>query len=180
MKKIRIIFSGAGGQGLVTSAILLAETAIFYSNLNAVQSQSYGAEVRGGTTRSDVIISDSKIFFPKIIQPNILVCLTQEAYNKFRSIIRPGGTLITDTKYPKIEKKLDACHVELPMFQAVMEHIGDPIVYNICVLGALIRLTHLVHEDAILKVLEKRLPKSALNKNQKALKLGMELMGRKK
>ena len=66
MKRTRIVFSGAGGQGVITASILLAEAAVLYANLNAVQSQSYGAEARGGDTRSDVIISDSEIFFPKV------------------------------------------------------------------------------------------------------------------
>ncbi len=91
MERCRLVFSGSGGQGVITAAIVLAEAAVLYDNLTAVQSQSYGAAARGGATRSDVVISDSKINFPKVIQPNVLVCLTQEAYNKFSSIIRPGG-----------------------------------------------------------------------------------------
>lgn len=176
MTRTRIVFSGAGGQGVITSSILLAEAAVMYGNLNAVQSQSYGAEARGGATRSDVIISDTSIFFPKVTQPNILVCLTQEAYNKFRSIIRPGGTLITDTRYVKIEKKVDAHHVELPMFQTVMDHIGNALVFNICMLGALIGLTDLIPEEAIIKMLERRLPENVLDMNRSALKLGMDLV----
>ena len=113
-------------------------------------------------------------------QPNILVCLTQEAYNKFRAIIRPGGTLITDTRYVKIEKKVDARHVELPMFQTVMNNIGNALVFNICMLGALIGLTDILPEDAVLKVLEKRLPESALDMNRSAMKLGMDLAEAKK
>lgn len=176
MTRTRIVFSGAGGQGVITAAILLAEAAVVYGNLNAVQSQSYGAEARGGATRSDVIISDATIFFPKVTQPNILVCLTQEAYNKYRSIIRPGGTLITDTRYVEIEKKVDARHVELPMFQSVMDQIGNPIVFNICMLGALIGLTRLIPDEAIIKMMEQRLPKGALEMNQTALKLGLKLV----
>jgi 2-oxoglutarate ferredoxin oxidoreductase subunit gamma len=78
-----MVFSGSGGQGVITAAIILAEAAVIYENLNAVQSQSYGAEARGGATRSDIIISDAVIHFPKVIQPNVLVCLTQNSYNKF-------------------------------------------------------------------------------------------------
>ena len=63
------------------------------------------AEARGGATRSDVIIADRPIHFPKVIQPNVLVCLTQQAYTKFSSIIRPGGLLITDSRYVKIQQQ---------------------------------------------------------------------------
>jgi 2-oxoglutarate ferredoxin oxidoreductase subunit gamma len=103
-----MVFSGSGGQGVITAAIVLAEAAVLYDNLNAVQSQAYGPEARGGATRSDIIISDSAIHYPKVIQPNVLVCLTQNAYNKFYPVIRPGGLMITDTRYVKTEKKVDA------------------------------------------------------------------------
>ena len=61
----RIVFSGSGGQGVITAAIILAEAAALYENLNAVQTQSYGPEARGGATRADVIISDAPIRHPR-------------------------------------------------------------------------------------------------------------------
>lgn len=173
-----MVFSGSGGQGVITATIILAEAAVLYENLNAVQSQSYGAAARGGATRSDVIISDSTIDYPKVIQPNVLVCLTQEAYNKFYQIIRPGGLLITDTRYVKTQKKVDAQQRELPMYQNVMDKIGKPIVFNICMLGAVIEVTGLITPEAIMKVLENRIPPDFLELNRQALDLGLEL-GRK-
>ncbi len=175
MERCRIVFSGSGGQGVITAAIILAEAAVLYEDLVAVQSQVYGPEARGGATRSDVIISDSEIFFPKVFQPNLLVCLTQQAYNKYSPIVRPGGLMITDTRYVKTMRKVDARQVELPLFETVMEKIGKPIVFNICMLGAVIGLTRLVAPDSIMKVLQKRIPASFLKMNSEALKLGMAL-----
>lgn len=175
MQRCRMVFSGSGGQGVITAAIILAEAAVLHENLTAVQSQSYGPEARGGATRTDIIISDSEIHFPKVFQPNVLVCLTQMAYNKFSSIIRPGGLLITDTRYVKAERKVDARQREIPMYQTVMENIGKPIVFNICMLGAVIKLTGLVKPESIIKALEKRIPTGFLEMNQKALDLGMAL-----
>ncbi|MCP4629661.1 MAG: 2-oxoacid:ferredoxin oxidoreductase subunit gamma [bacterium] len=175
MERCRMVFSGSGGQGVITATIILAEAAVLHENLNAVQSQSYGAAARGGATRSDVIISDSIIDYPKVIQPNVLVCLTQEAYNKFYRIIRPGGLLITDTRYVEIQRKVDAQQREMPMFQNVMDKIGKPIVFNICMLGAVIELVDLIAPEAIMKVLAKRIPKDFLDLNRQALDLGLEL-----
>jgi len=175
MEKCRLVFSGSGGQGVITAAIILAEAAVLYENLNAVQSQIYGPAARGGATRSDVIISDSEIHYPKVIQPNVLVCLTQEAYNKYYPIIRPGGLLITDTRYVKIQRKVDAQQKELPIYRTVMEHIGKPIVFNICMLGAVIRMTEVVKSESVMKVLTDRIPSSFLEMNRKALDLGMKL-----
>ena len=175
MERCRMVFSGSGGQGVITAAIILAEAAVLYDNLTAVQSQAYGPEARGGATRSDVIISDTTINYPKVIQPNVLVCLTQEAYNKFYTIIRPGGLLVTDSRYVKIQRKADAKQQELPIYATVMEKIGKPIVFNICMLGALLALTDLVQPESVMKVIKTRIPKGFLELNQKALDIGLEL-----
>jgi len=175
MERCRMVFSGSGGQGVITAAIILAESAVLYEGINAIQSQAYGAAARGGSTRSDVVISDSKINYPKVIQPNILVCLTQEAYTKFSPIIRPGGLLLTDTKFVKTHKKVDARQRGLPMFRSVMDKIGKPIVFNICMLGAIVRLTEVVRSESVMKVLKKRIPSGFLEMNRQALDLGMSL-----
>jgi 2-oxoglutarate ferredoxin oxidoreductase subunit gamma len=176
MERCRLVFSGSGGQGVITAAIVLAEAAVLHDDLTAVQTQAYGAAARGGATRSDVVISDQKINFPKVIQPNVLVCLTQEAYNKFSSIIRPGGLLITDTRFIETQRKVDARQVELPLYQTVMDKIGKPIVFNICMLGAVIGLTDLVRPESILAVLKTRIPAAFVEMNQEALQLGVELV----
>ena len=169
MERCRMVFSGSGGQGVITAAIILAEAAVLHDNLTAIQSQAYGPEARGGATRSDVIISDTTINFPKVVQPNVLVCLTQEAYNKFYTIIRPGGMLITDSRFVKTQRKADAKQRELPIYATVMEKIGKPIVFNICMLGALLALTDLVQPKSVMKVIKNRIPKDFLELNQKEL-----------
>jgi 2-oxoglutarate ferredoxin oxidoreductase subunit gamma len=175
MERCRLVFSGSGGQGVITAAIILAEAAVLYENLMAVQSQVYGPAARGGATRTDVIISESIINFPKVIQPNVLVCLTQEAYNQYYPIIRPGGLLITDNRFVKIQRKVDAQQKELPMYRHVMESIGKPIVFNICMLGAVIGFTQLVKSESIIAVLKERIPSAFLNMNRQALELGLKL-----
>jgi 2-oxoglutarate ferredoxin oxidoreductase subunit gamma len=175
MERCRMVFSGSGGQGVITAAIILAEAAVLHEGLEAVQTQAYGAAARGGATRSDVIIADTPINFPKVVQPNVLVCLTQEAYNKFYDIIRPGGLLILDQRTVKPQLKVDALQRELPMYQTVMERIGKPIVFNICMLGAVVGLTELVRAASIMKVLEERIPPGFIEMNRQALELGLEL-----
>jgi len=175
MNRTRLVFSGSGGQGVITAAIILAEAAVIVEGKNATQSQSYGAAARGGATRSDIIISEDEINFPGVTSPNILVCLTQEAYNSFSPIIRPGGKLLVDSRFVQPTKKVDAKQIELPMYDTVMTEIGKPIVFNICVLGALIGITELVKPESILKILTERIPKDFLEMNRKALELGVQL-----
>ncbi len=176
MERCRLVFSGSGGQGVITAAIILAEAAVLHEGLVATQSQSYGPEARGGATRSDVIISESEIYFPKVTQPNVLVCLTQEAYNKFYTITRPGGILIVDNHYVTTSKKVDAIQRELPIYERVMKEIGKPIVLNICMLGAVIGITRLVKPESIMKTLRSRINPEFLDINQKALDIGMAMV----
>jgi 2-oxoglutarate ferredoxin oxidoreductase subunit gamma len=175
LKRCRIIFSGSGGQGIITAARLLAETAALYEGLNAVQSQSYGPEARGGACRSDVIISDTEILFPKVTQPNVIISLSQEAYNTYSKLIRPGGLLLLDTYYVQQEKKVDARQIELAMYKAVLTEIKNPIVYSLCVLGALIYFIPLVQQASLDIVLEKHFSSALLPVNKRAFQLGLHL-----
>jgi 2-oxoglutarate ferredoxin oxidoreductase subunit gamma len=176
MERYRIVFSGSGGQGIITASIILAEAAALYEGLNAVQSQNYGPEARGGSTRADVIISDRAIRFPKVNQPNVLICLTQEAYNRYSGTIRPGGLLLSDSHFVKLERKVDARQLELGMYKSVLDAIGKPVVFNICMLGAMIGLTHIVRTESIIKVLEAKIPSGFLEMNRKALEIGLQLV----
>ena len=175
MKRVRLVFSGSGGQGVITAAIILAEAAVIVEGLNATQSQSYGAAARGGATRADIIISEEEINFPGVTSPNILVCLTQEAYNQYAAIVRPGGLLLTDSRSVNTAKKADAKHIGLPMYDTVMERIGKPIVYNITMLGALLGITGIVRPESVLAILKARIPPDFLALNQRAFDLGLVL-----
>lgn len=175
MQRTRIVFSGSGGQGVITAAIILAEAAVIHEGLNATQSQSYGAAARGGATRSDIILSDAEINFPVVNQPNILVCLTQDAYSAFAPIIRPGGTLITDSRFVKITRKVDAKQIELPIYDSVVNNIGKPIVFNISVLGAFLGIHPIVREESMVAVIKKRVPGDFIQLNIDAFYLGRDI-----
>ena len=93
-----IRLSGAGGQGLILVGKVLAEAAAIYDGLNATQSQSYGPEARGGASRSEVIISDGDIDYPKAENIDLLLALTQEACDKYIADLKPDGILIVDSQ----------------------------------------------------------------------------------
>ena len=173
--RVRLVFSGSGGQGVITAAIILAEAAVIRQGLNATQSQSYGAAARGGSTRSDIIISDKEIDFPEVTQPNILVCLTQEAYNSNASVIRPGGILLSDSRFVQTTRKVDAKQIELPMYDSVMEKIGKPVVFNICMLGTLVAITEVIKPKAVLDAVVAKVPKDFIGLNTQAFELGMQI-----
>ncbi len=175
MERNRFVLSGSGGQGVITMAILLAEAAAIHEGLVAVQSQSYGPEARGGATRSDVIIAESEILFPKVLQPNVLVALTQEACTKYLPLIRPGGMCLFDSDLVEPSTRVDAQRIGLPMYRSIKEKLGKTQAFNICVLGALTTLTGSVSIGAIEKVLESRFAAAHHEANRTALYLGEEL-----
>ena len=89
-------FSGSGGQGVITAAIIFAEAAIVEGK-NAVQSQSYGPEARGGASKAEVIISEAMIYHPKVLHPDYVLAMTQKAADKYYSDLSDNGLLILDT-----------------------------------------------------------------------------------
>ncbi len=175
MNKVGLVFSGAGGQGVVTAAIILAEAATLHEGLTAVQTQLYGAEARGGATRSDVLISDHPINYPKVIRPNVLVCLTQAAYDKYHHIVYPGGLLISDSRYVKHTRKADSKQRAFPMHKTVLKNFDSPVTLSTCMLGVVLARTNVVKVDSVIKALEKRVPPTTIDLNKKALELGLEL-----
>jgi 2-oxoglutarate ferredoxin oxidoreductase subunit gamma len=143
--------------------------------LHAVQTQVYGPEARGGSTRADLVISTEPIRFPKVISPHVLICLTQEAYNKFGSIIRPGGLLVVDPSFVTTSKNTDARQAALLMYETIKREIGKPVVFNICMLGCVTAITDAVHPESVMKALKNHIPAKYLEMNMKALKLGLEM-----
>lgn len=160
---------------MVTAAIVFAEAAAIYEDLNAVQSQSYGAAARGGITRAEIIISDSPIDFPRVNQPNTLVCLSQEAYNAYYQTVRPGGLLLTDSQEVEFWQRAEARQTSLPMKKEVSNSLGSASSYNICMLGALLELSKLVKTESVINVLSSSFSGEKLTVNTRALELGRKL-----
>ena len=170
-----IILSGSGGQGLILAGVILAEAAGIVEGREVVQTQSYGIQARGGASQSSVIISDSRINFPEVIQSDILLCLSQEAYNRYRSKLREGGWLIIDQDLVNASNaRPDLKVIALP-FTAEAEKMNRRIVANVMALGALAVLTGVVKPESLAKALPSRLPERNVPLALEALKVGVTL-----
>lgn len=165
--------AGAGGQGLITAAIILAAAAAEHTEYNAVQSQSYGPESRGGSSKADVIISTDEIDYPEIKSPEILLVMTQEACDKFVPGVRPGGMVIVDDTYVKDVPPIDAKVIKYPI-SAKAKELGREIVANIVALGLLVGLTGIVPEEAALQSVLARVPKGTEELNKTAFLAGIQ------
>jgi 2-oxoglutarate ferredoxin oxidoreductase subunit gamma len=172
----RYVLSGSGGQGVITAAIVLAEAAVFHEGLEAVQTQSYGPEARGGSARADVIIATSPIFFPKVLEPNVLVCLSQLAYDKYAWIVRPGGIIVLDTHSVTARQNVNSRQVGLELHRSTVGRFGSPLGINICVLGALAGLTEHVRLESLEKAVLSRFDERYRERNLASLRLGHELV----
>ncbi len=163
---------------MITAAIVLAEAALFYEGLNAVQTQVYGPEARGGSARSDVIISDDEIWFPKVLEPNVLVCLSQMAYDRFSSQVRPGGIVVTDPHFVKRWAHASSREVAFPLHATATDLGPRQSVsgINMCLLGVLSRLIPVVRLESLKQVVAERFPGRFLASNLKALEAGAGLV----
>lgn len=172
MDKCEIRLSGSGGQGLLLAGIILAEAAIIEGK-NAIQTQSYGPEARGGASKSEVIISNEKIDFPKVRNCDILLSLTQKSYEQYNNGLKDDGILIVDDVVEVND--INAKKFSAPIIDTAAHSIGKPMVTNIVALGALVAITNVVSKDALEKAVLNRVPKGTEELNRKALSMGYEI-----
>lgn len=170
----QISLSGTGGQGLILAGIILAEAAIL-DGKQTIQTQSYGPEARGGASKSEVIISDQEIDYPKATSADILLAMSQEACNKYIGLLKQGGKLVVDTTLVKTLPEVDAKILALPITHIARNELGNVMVANIVALGALAGFADLVGLDCLTKAVLARVPKGTEELNKKALETGFAL-----
>jgi 2-oxoglutarate ferredoxin oxidoreductase subunit gamma len=173
--RYEIRLSGEGGQGLVLAGKILAEAAAIYDNKNATQSQSYGPEARGGASRSEVIISDEEIDYPKAIHIDLLLALTQESCNKYVKDLKDSGILVIDSDAIKECPTGRFKTVKVPIIETARTKIGRVVVANIVALGIIVELTKIVSVEAIEAAILARVPKGTEKLNLEAFKIGAEI-----
>lgn len=167
--------TGSGGQGLILAGIVLAEAALL-DGKKVVQSQSYGPEARGGASKSEVIISEIHINYPKVDKCDVLLALTQDAYDKYIDSLKPGGLLLLDSSIENSSKPNDVKVVTVPILKTAREKIGKSMVANIVALGALYELTKVVSKESLIKAVLGRVPRGTENLNKEALSEGFNLI----
>lgn len=172
--KTEIIIAGLGGQGVVLAGHILGKAAA-YDGKKVVQTQSYGAEARGSMARSEVLISDREIGFPKVTICDILVAMNQEALDKYLKDLRDEGTLILDStnvKQPERKTKL----FKISATENAEKILGTKIYANMFMLGALAKVTKVVSDDSMEKAISDTIEKKTAQTNLRAYRKGKELV----
>ncbi len=174
--RLEIRVAGFGGQGIIRTGLMLAMAACLYDKKkrNAVQTQSYGPESRGGACKSEVVISEEEIDFPKITEPDVLIAMSQEAYNQYVGSLRKDGTILLDPDM--VPKRSDTPHLQVFRVPAtkIAEELGKRIVANVVMLGAFAFLTNLIPKEAIEESVLKNVPKGTQELNSRAFEKGYE------
>ena len=172
-KRITIQFCGFGGQGIILSSVIFGTTAVTRIGLQAVQTQSYGSEARGGECQAELILSPERINSPLSDQVEILVAMSQPALNQYLRRLKPNGTLIIDPDLVKPPLRQDINIIPLPATNAAND-LGMKIVANMYMLGFLQQATELFSAEDLCQVILENVPPRFAEINLKAAREGME------
>ena len=172
MTRYEVRLSGSGGQGLIVAGIILAEAAGVYDGKYVCQTQSYGPEARGGSSKAEVVISDEEIDYPKAIKPDVLLAMNQKSCDTYIFDLKPDGILIVDSTYVKQVPSTRA--LAIPFTQMARDEVGKEMMANIVALGALATLTGVVSLTSLEAAVLARVPVGTEELNKKALEVGIE------
>lgn len=174
MRVSEIRISGFGGQGVILSAVVLGKAASIYENGFATMTQNFGPEARGGACSAQLVISDSPVLYPYVTQPDIMVILSQEAYNRFAQELKPGGILIVEEDLVRVSNmNRDKKVYSIPATRFA-EELGKRMVLNSVMVGFFTAVTKLLTADAVRKAVADSVPPAFRELNLKAFERGYE------
>jgi 2-oxoglutarate ferredoxin oxidoreductase subunit gamma len=174
--KTEIRIAGTGGMGVVLAGIIVGHAAVVYGGLDAVQTQSYGSEARGTAAKSEVIISDEPIRYPKVLKSDYLITMNQKALNSYLSGAKKGSVVIIDPDLVDASDVTNDYEVkEIPAMKSADE-LGKRLVANMVMLGALIKKSEIFPIGVLEKALQDMVPEKTIELNTKAIRKGAALV----
>ena len=182
MSTIEIRVSGYGGQGVILTAYIIGQAAAIYDKKQATLTQSFGPEARGSACSAQLVISSAKILYPLVTSPDILICMSQEAYTRFEPEMKQDGILLIDEdlvspKPPRGDIKM----YSIPATRFA-EEIGRRIVVNIVMLGFFTAISGLVNVNAMRDSVKNSIPKGTEEVNlaafEKGYSYGLKVLGK--
>ncbi|MCX6655956.1 MAG: 2-oxoacid:acceptor oxidoreductase family protein [Candidatus Bathyarchaeota archaeon] len=177
--RFEVRIGGFGGQGVITMGHILGSAASLHLRLNAVMTESYGPEARGGACKTDIVVSDVAIDYPKTTRLDCLIAMNPDAYNSYIHDVREGGVVIFDISLFEIHDKVSGIRYIGIEATKISQGLGNPQISNVVMLGALSGALDLFQMDALRSAVTERFPKASVL-NLKALKAGAEAAKRAK
>ena len=175
---IKTIFSGFGGQGVLSMGYTVANTAMLEGNY-VTYFPSYGVEVRGGTANCTVVVSDEEIASPVASEPDFVVAMNQPSFARFQSILQSGGLICVNSSIVDTSSARHDIEILSVPTTELAGQVGSPKVANMIMLGAFIRASSIISFEFMIKNLSQILGegKSNLIKlNKQALELGFNFV----
>jgi len=169
MKYSEIRISGSGGQGIGLAGRIFSLAAI-KEDYNVCQTQSYGPEARGGSSRTDIIISRKEILFPNCRELDVLLALNQESADRFSGSVKEGGIILVDSTF--IDQLPMGRVYEYPFTATSIELFDSPLMANLMALGVLAALTRYFNLESWTSAIKETVPKRFTKKNLKAFEHG--------
>lgn len=175
VQRLEVRFSGSGGQGIVLCATVMADAACT-AGFEVLQTINYGPEARGGASRAEVIVAREEIDYPSMETPDVTICLSQPAFDKFARRTRSRGLviyddgLVTPGELDPTVRLLGA-----PCTELAREHAGTPMAANMVVLGVLEHAEPFVGYEALVNGVHAHLPSRFLEANLRAMYAGYTL-----
>jgi len=174
MRLTEIRIAGFGGQGVILSAVVLGKAASIYENGFATMTQNFGPEARGGACSAQLVISDEPVLYPYVTQPDIMVIMSQEAYNRFAQDLKPGGLLIIEEDLVRVSNINRDKQVYAIPATRFAEELGKRMVLNSVMVGFFTAVTKLLGADAVRKAVADSVPPAFRELNLKAFEKGFE------
>jgi len=176
MTRMEVRISGLGGQGVLLAGVILGTAVTQYEGRYASQTQSYGAETRGGPARSDVIVSDQKIPYPLLSGCDILIAMNQSTLKGDEEDLRAGSTLIVDEDLVKEIPSMQGLKLfKIPATRSSQEAFKSKTYANMVMLGAMSEITSIAGSEALKNAISSLVPKETLQANLAAFDLGIRL-----
>jgi 2-oxoglutarate ferredoxin oxidoreductase subunit gamma len=166
-----IRLSGSGGQGLILMGIILAEAIGIYDGKYVAQTQSYGPEARGGSSKAEVVVSDAEIDYPKAMQLDLLLAMNQKSCDEYYLDLKPDGLLVVDSTF--VTQIPIPRAYQIPFTRIARDVLKKEMTANIVALGAITKLTTIVTPKALERAVLAKVPKGTEKLNRDALKAGM-------
>jgi 2-oxoglutarate ferredoxin oxidoreductase subunit gamma len=174
MRLTEIRVAGFGGQGVILSAIVLGKAASIYQNGFATMTQNFGPEARGGACSAQLVLSDSPVLYPYVTRPDIMVVMSQEAYNRFAPELKPEGLLIIEEDLVRVSDLKGGAKVYSIPATRIAEELGKRMVLNSVMVGFFTAVTKLLTADAVRKAVADSVPPSFRELNLQAFEKGLE------
>ena len=169
-----IRFSGFGGQDIIRCALIAGKALNIYGGKHATMNQAIGPEARGGACSSQLVVSDERVLYPYIQQPDILVAMSQEAYHKYYGELKKGGTLIIDEDLVKPKEVPKGVKFFMVPSTRFAEELGNRIFANLVMMGFFTAVTGITTAEVMKKALPGLVPDRFLDKNFDAFDKGYD------